>query len=192
MIIGESKLIWIRNFWNFSRCKYTVRCRIAKWETIRVEFDEVSQSARRSISQQVASFLFQKVRADQTNLAVTSVLTLRGRLRVGVPLSSQRGRELSRGKNEKSVEIKKLSFRREALWTHFGGVKSTVWICVRTWSATKVLKHPPPPMHTSLEKVDIRATTGWKTWLTFNYIQMATNTIRLWLETRWFKDSYFI
>lgn len=184
MITGESKLIWIQNFWDFWRCKYTVK--LAKWETIKVKFDEVSQSARRSISQQVASFLFQKVRADQTNLAVTSVLTLRSWLRVGAPLSSQRGRELSRGKNEKSVEIKKQSFRREALWTNFGGVKSTQFGFV---SGHDLQQKCPPP---GFEKVDIRATTGWKILLTFNYIQIAPNTKRLWLKTRWFKDSSFI
>lgn len=82
---------------------------------MKVKFDEVSQSARRSVSQQVPKvaffliFLFYKnLRADQTNLAVTSVLTLCSRLRVGVPLSSQRGKKSkSREKKKKSVEIKK-------------------------------------------------------------------------------------
>lgn len=78
---------------------------------MKVKFDEVSQSPRRSVSQQVqkVSFFFsflQKLRADQTNLAVTSVLTLRSRLRVGVPLSSQRGKK-SKSRGKKSVEIKK-------------------------------------------------------------------------------------
>lgn len=49
------------------------------------------------------SFFSQKLRADQTNLAVTSVLTLCSRLRVGVPLSSQRGRK-SKSREKKEEE----------------------------------------------------------------------------------------
>lgn len=86
---------------------------MAKWKTVKVKFDEVSQSARRSVSQQVqkVSFFFsflQKLRADQTNLAVTSVLTLRSRLRVGVPLSSQRGKKSK--SREKKCGDKEIDF----------------------------------------------------------------------------------
>lgn len=170
---NDYRRIWIQNFWAFWRCKYTVK--IAKWETIKVKFDEVSQSARRSISQQVATFLFQKVRADQTNLAVTSVLTLRGWLRVGVPLSSQRGRELSRGKNEKSVEIKKQSFRREALWTNFGGVKSTQFGFVSEQDLQQKFSSAPPPQ--GLKKGIFVPPLGER-----YYSPLTTNA-------RWFKDS---
>lgn len=39
-------------------CKYTVICKMAKWRTVKVKFDEVSQSARRSVSQQVPKVSF--------------------------------------------------------------------------------------------------------------------------------------